>query len=129
MQIFRSGDILALLSPSPKESYFPAADLLKADLHHLLLCFLISNTRHGVIRFALQQPAILLLVHAAPLLEKEGHVVMGTIIFYVKRPVFIHGVRSGTGFTADNDPIHMVQIQVGIHYPLPTTHYPLTTSH
>ncbi len=96
----------------PAKLHSAAAALQKPELNRLLLFITASHTRHGVIRFALQQPSILFLVHTAPLLEEEGRIVMVAVVSYFAYPCFIHGACAGSGFTADDDPINGMQVQV-----------------
>lgn len=51
---------------------------------------------------SLKFPSSRLLVPAAPLLEKEGHIVLLALVADVRRPLRLHRPRAGSAFAADD---------------------------
>jgi len=67
--------------------------------------------RHLVPRLAIEDPPRLLLVPAAPLLEKERHLRSKTLVPQIDRPPGINWARSRSRFAADDHPVDAGEVQ------------------
>lgn len=66
---------------------------------------------HFVPGAAFELAAGFLFVHASPLLEEEGCLGLAALLLNINHPTFLHRAGAGAGFSADDGPIDVLQVQ------------------
>lgn len=70
-----------------------------------------TTSGHAVVGLAVERSSELRLLHAAPLLEKEGDFGAAALIAEADDPVAVQGASAVAAFAADDDPVDVGEVE------------------